>query len=100
MTTDLRRSQRYALSLPVEAVVGAHQDSFQAVSENISGNGIYFVSPQPLAADERILFIVTLAQNTFRPARTRIHCRGRVVRVDPRGASFGIAAMIDQYYFE
>lgn len=100
MTTDLRRSQRYSLSLPIEAIVGTHQDSFQAVSENISGNGIYFVSQQPLAADDRILFVVTLSQNTFRPARTRIHCRGRVVRVDHRGTAYGVAAVIDQYYFE
>lgn len=100
MTTDLRSSQRYSLSLPVEAVVSTRQDSIQAVSENISGNGIYFVSQQPLAADERILFIVTLSQDTFRPARTRIHCRGRVVRVDHRGTTYGVAAAIEHYRFE
>ncbi len=102
MPIEMRSSQRYAIALPVEAVGPYHEGSLQAVSDNISGTGIYFRAEQPLRQGDAVSFHLKFGETpagTF-PSSVRVQCRGRVLRVEKKGATFGMAVTIDHYQFE
>src|SRR5437867_13259549 len=83
---ERRRVPRYPLSLAVEMEQG------QGVTRDISPAGVYFETDQPHASGAPIRFTLVLEHTG--PAPLRLACVGEVVRVEPRGAAFGVAAAI------
>jgi len=92
VSSDRRRDRRY----PMASVISV--DDARAVTVNLSGTGVYFVTDQPFTAGQAILFVVTFEHST--PAGTRVTCSGRILRVDGRPDGFGVAATYEPIEFE
>jgi len=82
---DRRRAERLPLTLPIEL---GHTTS---VTHDFSGLGVFFSSDQPFDIDAEIDFLLRV------PDAVNVRCKGRIVRVNPMGGRFGIAATIEEY---
>jgi len=73
----------------------------EAMTENISANGLLFVSEHLPAVDSRIEFTITMPSAVM-GSRTdvTIHCIGRVVRHYHEGKEKKAAAVIDEYFLK
>ena len=97
--TDKRSTRRFPLSLPVAVKVKTAGKS-EVVSEtrNVSARGVFFYMESAPAEGSEVEFTLTLPPEITLTEALRIHCSGRVVRIDRgSGAKFGIAAAIDKY---
>ena len=72
-----------------------------AVTENISSNGLLFVGDDLPAVDTRIEFTIVMPSSVMGSARdVTIHCIGRVIRHQVQGDIKKAAAVIDEYYLK
>ncbi|MDP9268466.1 MAG: PilZ domain-containing protein [Acidobacteriota bacterium] len=99
--TDKRATRRFPLSLPVAMKVQSKERG-EMVSEtrDVSARGVFFYMESAPAEGSEVEFTLTLPPEITLTEALRIHCSGRVVRVDKdkgEGTRFGIAAAIDKY---
>jgi hypothetical protein len=96
--SDKRATRRFPLNLPV-AVKVKTADLKEVVSQtrNVSARGVFFTMEAAPAEGTEVEFTLTLPPEITLTEALRIHCTGRVVRVDKDGTKFGIAAAIDKY---
>lgn len=86
-----RREERFMLEMPVLL------ESGMGISRDISESGIYFVTDQPLIPGGVVKFSVKLDHiQTGKPVR--LDCQGRVLRIEPAGEKFGVAASINELW--
>ncbi|WP_129127921.1 PilZ domain-containing protein [Geomonas oryzae] len=88
-----RNSVRYQGQIPVEVKQG------MGLTRNFSTSGIYFVTDQPVALDER-LEVVMLLDYQHLGQRVRLHCMSDVVRVEPCDELLGVAVAVEGCRFE
>jgi len=89
---ERRRVPRYPASLVVEMEQG------NGVTRDIGASGVYFET-QHRPADGALIRFTLVLEHTD-PAPLRLGCVGEVVRVEPRGAAFGVAAHITSHRIE
>ena len=97
--TDKRGTRRFPLTLPV-AVKMKTREKNEVVSEtrDVSARGVFFYMESAPAEGSEVEFTLTLPPEITLTEALRIHCTGRVIRVDKgEGQKFGIAAAIDKY---
>ncbi|WP_263365282.1 PilZ domain-containing protein [Edaphobacter bradus] len=93
--TAVRFPMRLNLHLQTE------QGVLEAVTENISANGLLFVSDSLPAVDSRIEFTIEMPSSVMGSATdVTIHCIGRVVRHYLEGGEKKAAAVIDEYFLK
>ncbi|MCU1311348.1 MAG: type pilus assembly PilZ [Candidatus Angelobacter sp.] len=102
-TSDLRNTRRFSLKLPltVKFAEGTEQ-SVSAQTKDVSARGVFFYLNSDVAEGSPIEFTLTLPPEITLTESIRVHCTGKVVRVDQNGgpgSQVGIAAAIDQYDF-
>lgn len=86
-----RREERIMLEMPVLLEGGT------GISRDISQSGIYFVTDQPLTQGGVVKFSVKLDHiRTGKPVR--LDCQGKVLRLEPAGEKFGVAASISELW--
>ena len=95
----LRSAVRFPLALPVQLV--ADEKLYEAVTRNISANGVLLQLGELLEPGTAVEFLIEIPEGTLAPDESAaVHCSGRVVR------SYGIlsrtyaAAVIDEYSFQ
>lgn len=88
-----RKSERHQGQIPVEVKQG------MGLTRNFSTSGIYFVTDQPVALDER-LDVVMLLDYQHLGQRVRLHCTSDVVRVEPCDELLGVAVAVQGCRFE
>ena len=95
----LRSAVRFPLALPVQLVADAKL--YEAVTDNISANGVLLRLGELLEPGTAVEFLIEIPEGTLAPDESAaVHCSGRVVR------SYGIlsrtyaAAVIDEYSFQ
>jgi hypothetical protein len=77
------------------------QGKVEAVTENISSNGLLFVGEDLPAVNTRIEFTIVMPSSVMGSARdVTIHCIGRVIRHQVQGDIKKAAAVIDEYYLK
>ncbi len=99
---DLRATRRFNLKLPVTVKYPQGDASEkQAVTRDVSARGICFHMDSSIEEGSQIEFTLTLPPEITLTESIRVHCKGKVVRVDQGGADgmVGIAAVIEQYEF-
>jgi hypothetical protein len=64
---------------------------------NFSQSGVYFVTGSVLSTGEELSFVLELCP-PFTPEAIPLECHGRVLRVEPRGEEFGVAATIESLW--
>jgi hypothetical protein len=93
--TAVRFPMKLALRLQTE------QGEMEAVTENISANGLLFVGERLPDVDSRIEFTISMPSDVMGSAKdVTIHCIGRVVRHYLEGEEKKAAAVIDEYFLK
>ena len=94
---------RTAVRFPMKLAIRMHTDQgeLDAVTENISANGLLFVSDSLPEVDSRIEFTIAMPSAVMGFATdVTIHCIGRVVRHYLQGDEKKAAAVIDEYFLK
>lgn len=95
----VRTAVRFPMRLAIH--VQTEQGPLDAVTENISANGLLFVSDRLPAIDSRIEFTIAMPSAVMGSATdVTIHCIGRVVRHYLQGGEKKAAAVIDEYFLK
>ena len=97
---ERRKYKRLPLRLPVR-FIGDRVSATSCITENISGQGFYCVSPDPFIPGDRLEVELLLpAHNAGHcEKRVRLKCQAQVVRIDPTwlGRGFGIGCRIETF---
>jgi hypothetical protein len=97
-TPEKRATRRFALNLPVQVKTKIKDAELTSETRNVSARGVFFYMDQAPDEGSEVEFTLTLPPEITLTEALRIHCSGRVVRVDKAGGSkVGIAAAIDKY---
>ncbi len=81
--------------------VKTEQGELDAVTENISANGLLFVADQLPAIDSKIEFTITMPSEVMgSETDVTIHCVGRIVRHSVQDGEKKAAAVIDEYFLK
>jgi PilZ domain len=94
---------RTAVRFPMRLAISMHteQGDLDAVTENISANGLLFASDSLPEVDSRIEFTITMPSAVMGSATdVTIHCIGRVVRHYLNDGKKMAAAVIDEYFLK
>ena len=95
----LRSAVRFPLVLPVHLLVDAKQ--YEAVTDNISANGVLLRLGELLAPGTVVEFLIEIPEGTIAPNEcAAVHCSGRVVRSYGVPSATYAAAVIDEYSFQ
>ncbi len=96
---ELRSAVRFPMHLPVLLMVGGEQ--LEAVTVNISHNGVLLQVPDLLPANEGLEFLLEVPKEvTLNDSTAAIHCVGHVIRSYRENGSCFLAAVIDDYRFQ
>ena len=102
---EKRRSHRFKLDTaclvkPVQAHRAAIESVFPAETNNISRDGLCFVTATPWEIGTRIECVIHLPVEPFPQKTVEIQCRGRVVRVVPKKeGGYEVGATIEHYSY-
>lgn len=95
----VRTAVRFPMRLAIR--VQTEEGPLDAVTENISANGLLFVCDRLPAIDSRIEFTIAMPSAVMGSATdVTIHCIGRVVRHYLQGGEKKAAAVIDEYFLK
>ena len=87
------RDQRLAVVLPVELWNG------NGVTRDVSASGVFFETGLTFSAGAGIVFSLLL-EHADPGGPMRLHCQGKVVRVERLRGKFGVAVAINQHRFD
>jgi hypothetical protein len=98
---EQRSTRRFSLRLPVTVKFGDSAGEKTAQTRDVSARGICFYLDSSIAEGSEIEFTLTLPPEITLTESIRVHCKGKVVRVDPNSdnGKVGIAAVIERYEF-
>jgi len=97
--TPVRTAVRFPMKLALR--VQTEEGELEAVTENISANGLLFVSDRLPALDSRIEFTIAMPSAVMGSVTdVTIHCIGRVVRHCIQGDEKKAAVVIDEYFLK
>jgi len=94
---------RTSVRFPIRIALHLHTDNgeIEAMTENISANGLLFVGQHLPKVDSRIEFTIAMPSDAMgSKTDVTIHCVGRVVRHQQQGSSQRAAAVIDEYFLK
>lgn len=96
-TDQLRTAVRFPMRLALQ--IKTPTDVIDAVTENISANGILFTAKDVPAVHSRIEFTIKMPAEVMGTAEdVLVECIGRVVRHQQKGDDSQAAAIIDEYF--
>ena len=96
-TSPMRTAVRFPMELPLRIVTV--DGVLDAVTENISANGILFTGDELPSVDSRIEFTVKMPGAVMgAPEDVLIQCIGRVIRHQSSSGRKQAAAIIDEYF--
>jgi hypothetical protein len=98
---DKRATRRFALRLPVSVRYGESGQDREAQTRDVSARGVCFYLDSAIQAGSGIEFTLTLPPEITLTESIRIHCEGRVLRVEggPTNGKMAVAAVIEKYEF-
>ncbi len=98
---EQRSTRRFSLRLPVTVKFGDGGSEKTAQTRDVSARGICFYLDSSVSEGSEIEFTLTLPPEITLTESIRVHCKGKVVRVEPQeaGGKVGIAAVIERYEF-
>lgn len=98
---EQRSTRRFSLKLPVTVKFNEAGMEKTAHTRDVSARGICFYMDSTVSEGSEIDFTLTLPPEITLTESIRVHCKGKVVRVEPQtqGGRVGIAAVIERYEF-
>jgi c-di-GMP-binding flagellar brake protein YcgR len=101
-TAERRKYRRYDLSIEVQVKPNKRAASaVRTVTRDISARGVYFDFPENMQPGSDLEFELNLPPELAAGKTVRIHCRGKIVRVETAasGGPMRVAASIESYEF-
>ena len=99
VTDQVRTAVRFPMKLALQ--VSTPDGIIEAITENISANGILFTAKTLPPVGSRIEFTIKMPAAVMgRADDLLIQCVGRVVRHQSQGGEGQAAAIIDEYFIE
>jgi len=96
---QVRSSVRFPMRLKLE--IHTELGLFDAITENVSANGLLFSSDYLPSLESRIEFTMTMPSSIMGSDKdVTIHCIGRIVRHERVGVVKKAAVVIDEYYLK
>ena len=96
---ELRSAVRFPMHLPVVLLIQGEQ--IEAVTVNMSHNGVLLEVPHAIPADTGLEFLLEVPKEvTLNDSTAAIHCAGHVIRSYQQDGSCYVAAVIDDYRFQ
>jgi PilZ domain len=99
---EKRSTRRFALRLPVSVSYADEKGNEKsAETRDVSARGICFYLDSAIATGSAIEFTLTLPPEITLTESIRVHCKGKVVRVNEGGpdGKVAVAAVIEEYEF-
>src|SRR5258706_11849021 len=97
-SANQRNARRISLNLPLTVRTNEGSDATMAATKDVSAQGVFFYLDTDVAEGSPIEFTLTLPPEITLTECIKVHCVGKVVRVDSNdGNKVGIAAAIEQY---
>ncbi len=97
---EQRSTRRFSLRLPVTVKFSDAGVEKTAQTRDVSARGICFYLDSSVAEGSEIEFTLTLPPEITLTESIRVHCKGKVVRVETQEPGrVGIAAVIERYEF-
>jgi hypothetical protein len=102
---EKRAARRFALRIPVTVGRGENPNcSESAQIRDVSARGISFYLDSPIEQGSPIGFTLTLPPEITLTESIRVHCKGRVVRIEESSSpgvpgKMAVAAVIEEYEF-
>jgi PilZ domain len=99
--TERRTSRRFTMALPLILRLAESSGPVEKSSEtrDVSFRGLYFWTAEELEPGVAIEFVLTLPKEITMTRDVKIHCFGRVIRVEGEQQTRGVAARIERYEF-
>jgi hypothetical protein len=95
----LRSAVRFPIKLGIRVLT--ENGEIQAETEDISSNGMLFISESLPAVDSRVEFTIAMPSAVMGSATdVAVHCIGRVVRHQYAGPVKKAAVVIDEYFLK
>lgn len=94
---------RSAVRFPIRMAIRLQTDAgeLEAVTEDVSANGLLFTGPVLPKTNTRIEFTMTMPGAIMGNTKdTVVHCTGRIVRHQKRATDEIAAAVIDEYFLK
>jgi len=98
--SEKRSSRRFCLDLPVAVKFndnGTHEVTGH--TRDVSSRGVFFYLNSEITEGASIDFVMILPSEITLTDPIRVHCSGKVVRVDRTVDEQGVAVAIDKYDF-
>ena len=98
---EQRATRRFSLKLPVTVKFNEQGVEKTAHTRDVSARGICFYMDSAVSEGSEIDFTLTLPPEITLTDSIRVHCKGKVVRVESGAgdAKVPVAAVIDEYEF-
>src|ERR1700680_1075975 len=99
---ERRRSQRFNFGMPVTVhwTDGTEKRHANAVTQDVSSGGLYFLLPEAIPDGTAVEIEMTLPTQITLGTPVKVRCQGRIQRcVSKPGESTGMATMIEKYEF-
>ena len=99
---DQRSTRRFSLKLPLTVKLPQGEThSVAAQTKDVSARGVFFYLDSEVTEGSPIEFTLTLPPEITLTESIKVHCLGKVVRIDKNAkeSQVGIAAAIHQYEF-
>jgi hypothetical protein len=98
--SEKRSNRRFSLDLPV-VVKFLDNGTYEVTgrTRDVSSRGVFFYVNSEIAEGASIEFVMTLPAEITLTDPIRVHCSGKVVRVDRTADEQGVAVAIDKYDF-
>lgn len=95
----VRASVRFPMQLSV--VLETDKGPIEAVTIDVSANGLLFSAACPPAVGSKIVFRMTMPSAVMgSDSDVSVHCTGRIVRHQAIGQTTRAAAVIDEYFLK
>ena len=97
---EQRSMRRFALQLPVD-ITFLHDGTSEVTgrTRDVSSRGAFFYVQSEISEGTPIEFVMTLPPEITLAEPVRVHCAGKVIRVDKSGGEQGVAVAIEKYDF-
>ena len=97
---DQRAARRFPLDLPISLRFSSSgKPSVAAHTRDVSSRGVFFYADADMAKGSAVDFVMTLPEEITLASPIRVHCHGKIVRVDKSAKFRGVAVAIDKYDF-
>lgn len=99
---ERRRSKRFNFGMPVIVhwTDGSEKRKANAVTQDVSSGGLYFLLPEAIPDGTPVEIEMTLPAQITQGTPVKVRCQGRIQRcVRKPGESSGMATMIETYEF-